>query len=259
MKLSLSDIKKNLTSTPEQIPAIEIFDTIDSTSAYLLRCIDDQKSIPRVCLAEAQTNGHGTQGRSWHSPAALNLYFSLLWSFEQTPNHAQGLSLLVGVVVVEALKKLNLGVSFQLKWPNDIFVNNEKLAGILVESRSKGSSLAQTVIGVGLNVNMDKQTSHPVSQAWTSLAALSGKPLDRNLIAAYLIDAFVQNFECYRDRGFGFFKTRFDQYDMTLNKPITVTHLDKTQQGIGKGIDDEGCLTFQTAQGEIQTIRSGRV
>lgn len=120
---------------------------IDSTNQYLLDRIGELKSGD-ACVAEYQQAGRGRRGRKWFSPFGANLYLSMFWRLEQGPAAAIGLSLVIGIVMAEVLRKLGAD-KVRVKWPNDLYLQDRKLAGILVELTGKTGDAAQIVIGPG--------------------------------------------------------------------------------------------------------------
>ncbi|WP_117090303.1 biotin--[acetyl-CoA-carboxylase] ligase, partial [Klebsiella pneumoniae] len=97
--------------------------------------------------------GRGRRGRKWFSPFGANLYLSMFWRLEQGPAAAIGLSLVIGIVMAEVLRKLGAD-KVRVKWPNDLYLQDRKLAGILVELTGKTGDAAQIVIGAGINMAM---------------------------------------------------------------------------------------------------------
>ena len=131
---------------------VHCFPVIDSTNQYLLERVNTLSS-GESCLAECQTAGRGRRGKPWVSPFGCQLILSMYWRLEQGMAAAMGLSLAVGVAVVEALESLGYpGVA--LKWPNDLYYQGRKLAGILVEMSGSAGASCHLVIGVGLNLAM---------------------------------------------------------------------------------------------------------
>lgn len=125
---------------------------IDSTNAELARCLaNGETASPRLLLAEKQTAGRGRRGRDWFSPYAASLSLSLSFQVEGGANALQGLSLAVGVVIKEVLEQQGIN-GVQLKWPNDLYLNNAKLGGILIELSGDFSGPCNLVVGLGLNV-----------------------------------------------------------------------------------------------------------
>ncbi|MFI4954690.1 MAG: biotin--[acetyl-CoA-carboxylase] ligase, partial [Gammaproteobacteria bacterium] len=168
----------------QAFPTIIAFPTISSTNTYLLNLPELEQHSGYVCLAEQQTAGRGRQGRQWISPPMQNIYLSLLWKIPQTRS-ISGLSLVVGMAILNALRKIKINHA-QIKWPNDIVVNNQKLAGILLEI----SNTNYIVIGIGLNVHMSSNID--VGQPWVSTAQLTSAHLERNEIIAHMLNALSE-------------------------------------------------------------------
>lgn len=173
----------------DNIP-LYLLPAIDSTNTFLLNKIPD--SPPAFCLAETQTAGRGQQGRTWISPTAKNIYLSYL-NYSHTPlNQLQDLSLKVGEHLLAYLHQQLKISDLRLKWPNDILWQEQKLSGILVETK-RHQDLSAIVIGIGLNVNM-VTARETISQAWTSLSKITGKIYDLNTIAGGLISTLARHF-----------------------------------------------------------------
>ena len=128
--------------------SVTVLPVIDSTNQYLLDRIGELKSGD-ACVAEYQQAGRGRRGRKWFSPFGANLYLSMFWRLEQGPAAAIGLSLVIGIVMAEVLRKLGAD-KVRVKWPNDLYLQDRKLAGILVELTGKTGDAAQIVIGLSL-------------------------------------------------------------------------------------------------------------
>ena len=143
-----------------------------------------------MCLSEYQLKGRGRRGREWISPFGANLYLSMYWRLDAGMAAAMGLSLVVGVAIVEALEQLNLK-EVKLKWPNDLYYQDRKLAGILVEMSGQAGGAANLVIGMGLNLMMTEQTEG-ITQPWASLSEVAGhKDIDRNQLAITMIQTLT--------------------------------------------------------------------
>ena len=121
--------------------SVAVLPVIDSTNQYLLDRIGELKSGD-ACVAEYQHAGRGRRGRKWFSPFGANLYLSMFWRLEQGPAAAIGLSLVIGIVMAEVLRKLGAD-KVRVKWPNDLYLQDRKLAGNLVELTGKTGYAAQ--------------------------------------------------------------------------------------------------------------------
>ncbi|PCR32148.1 hypothetical protein CQA89_27110 [Klebsiella pneumoniae] len=146
---------------------VTVLPVIDSTNQYLLDRLDELTSGD-ACVAEYQQAGRGRRGRKWFSPFGANLYLSMYWRLEQGPAAAIGLSLVIGIVIAEVLQQLG-AEQVRVKWPNDIYLQDRKLSGILVELTGKTGDAAQIVSGAGINLVMRRVESDVVNQGWISL------------------------------------------------------------------------------------------
>ena len=120
--LSFLDINQN------QRVNLEVFNQIDSTNSYLLKK-DQEIDVFNVCAAEMQTKGRGRSGKSWESPKNSNIYFSIGTLLNETISDLDGFSILVALDIQKALKKL-YEINSQIKWPNDLYLNEKKFGGI---------------------------------------------------------------------------------------------------------------------------------
>ena len=131
------------------LPSVICHSVIDSTNTQLLNHIQQGGvSHGQIVVSEQQTSGRGRRGKAWVSPYAANLYFSLAWDFEQGAAKLDGLSLVVGLALQESIEVFS-GISAKVKWPNDLLVENKKIAGILLEITGDPTGLCHVVIGVG--------------------------------------------------------------------------------------------------------------
>ena len=215
---------------------------INSTNQYLLERIE-QLSSGDACVAEYQTAGRGRRGRYWASPFGCNLYLSLYWHLDQGPAAAMGLSLVAGIVIAETLNKLS-GSNIKVKWPNDLYLNEKKLAGILIEMIGKTGDAAQIVIGAGINMAMRRVEESVVNQGWITLQE-AGINLDRNTLAAMLIRELRAALELFEQEGLAPYLSRWEKLDNFINRPVKLIIGDKEIFGISRGIDKQGALLLE--------------
>ncbi|NVJ64904.1 MAG: bifunctional biotin--[acetyl-CoA-carboxylase] ligase/biotin operon repressor BirA [Gammaproteobacteria bacterium] len=232
--------------------SLQLHLTTDSTNQRLKENFRDK------CLvtAEYQTAGRGRRGRNWQSPLATNLYFSYGWKTELPVQQLGGLSLLVGISIVQALETLGFS-GLKLKWPNDIRYQQKKLAGILVELTGDADGDLEVIIGVGLNVNMQTEQGS-IEQDWISLAQIQQHPLEREQLLAAIMQSLVGNLSLFEANGFQFFAKAWNQYDEVINTQVTIHQAKDDIDGIAKGVDLSGALVLDV-DGELQSIFAGDV
>jgi BirA family biotin operon repressor/biotin-[acetyl-CoA-carboxylase] ligase len=165
--------------------SVAVLPVIDSTNQYLLDRLPELKSGDS-CVAEYQHAGRGRRGRKWFSPFGANLYLSMYWRLEQGPAAAIGLSLVIGIVLAEVLQSLGAD-DVRVKWPNDLYLKDRKLAGILVELTGKTGDAAQIVLGAGINLMMRNVQAEDINQGWINLQQ-AGIAIDRNVLAVQVIN-----------------------------------------------------------------------
>ncbi|KJF92631.1 bifunctional biotin--[acetyl-CoA-carboxylase] ligase/biotin operon repressor BirA [Photobacterium leiognathi] len=226
---------------------LELIPVIDSTNQYLLDRVGQLPS-GSVCLAEYQEAGRGRRGRQWLSPFGSNLYLSIYWRLDAGMAAAMGLSLVVGVAIAETLQQLG-APDVRVKWPNDIYYKDQKLAGILVEMTGQAGDAAHLVIGMGLNVSMPIKEQAEITQAWTNLAQACDNLPSRNQLAAQLIAHLTQTLIDYEQQGLTDFVERWNKIDNFLNRPVKLLIGERTIEGIARGIDVQGALLLETDEG----------
>lgn len=248
---------KAITRLLEQHDNIQltVLNIIDSTNQYV-KDLRPQPTSGYVCLAEAQTAGRGRQGRTWESPYGASIYMSMFWRFDGGYQAISGLSLVVGIAIAEALSELSL-VDAKLKWPNDVYVQGKKLAGILVEVEGQLGGGCDCIIGLGLNVDLpEKQVN--INQPWTDIIRASGKQVDRNILAAHLIKSLNNALTLFEQRGLVPFLSKWQSLDYFYDQPIKLLMGKNEVQGIGRGIDANGALLLES-DGEIKHFHGGEI
>jgi BirA family biotin operon repressor/biotin-[acetyl-CoA-carboxylase] ligase len=221
---------------------IEVLDSVASTSGHLAAGVNEWGQQGRACLAERQTQGRGRRGRTWVSPFGANLYLSLYWPFELPMARLNGLSLAAGVAVARALDRLGVaGVA--LKWPNDIYHEERKLGGILVEVFGQTAGPVAAVLGVGLNVDMPPSAGQAIDQSWTDLRrAMPGAGLVRNRLAGLVLDEMVETALLFTREGWPAFQGLWRAFDAYEGREVEVHTAERIEQGIYLGVDADGGL-----------------
>ncbi|PZW93870.1 BirA family biotin operon repressor/biotin-[acetyl-CoA-carboxylase] ligase [Pseudomonas sp. 478] len=231
---------------------ILVFDSIDSTNAEALRAIERGQAAPFLVLAERQTAGRGRRGRKWASPFAENIYYSLVLRIDGGMRQLEGLSLVVGLAVMQALRELGIsGVG--LKWPNDVLVGQKKIAGILLELVGDPADVCHVVLGVGINVNM--QITDEVDQQWTSMRLESGKVFDRNHLVGEL-GAMLQAYLCrHQVDGFSAIQAEWERNHLWQGRAVSLIAGVNHIEGEVLGIDSQGALRLKV--GGVEKVFSG--
>lgn len=233
-----------------QLPgfSVEVLPTVDSTNSELMRRARAGRTEPVLLVAEAQTAGRGRLGRGWTSSVGESLTFSL--GLTLAPADWSGLSLAVGVSVAESLHP-RIG----LKWPNDLWVGDRKLAGILIETASFGQgpqAARYAVVGVGINVAL--RVAEGFSTPPAALQELD-PALDAPTALRRLAAPLVATLKAFETFGFAPFQARFNARDVLRDRPVVLS--DGTA-GTAHGVGEAGALLVHTAAG-MQAVTSSEV
>jgi len=238
--------------TKQHVSQLDVVFDIDSTNRYLTAKSIDGTASGYVVLAEQQTNGQGRRGRTWYSPFGRNLYLSLLWRYPYGPAQLGCLSLFIAVAVVRALNKLGISDA-GVKWPNDIYWKNKKLAGILLEMRGEASGPSAVVIGLGLNMSMKSDnvdTENNIGQPWIDLETITGKRVGRNRFASLIIDSLVDVLNVVPEKQKELIQ-EWQSMDVLRDEDIEIQFADKIIHGKALGINSDGALKVLHENKEI--------
>ena len=216
-------------------------------------------------VADSQTKGKGRLGRSWESPAGVNIYTSIVLRPSIMPLFAPQLTLVAAVAMAETISKfLNNGSGYKpeptVKWPNDILINSKKTAGILTEMSSEIDRINFVVIGIGVNVNMTKKIfPEQLRQIATSLKEEADKEISRIDFIQTLYLNLETWYKRYLKHGFEPIRRAWTGYFTMAGRVVKVRQMDKAIVGVAMGIDDNGVLLLREKSGNITRIISGDV
>jgi BirA family biotin operon repressor/biotin-[acetyl-CoA-carboxylase] ligase len=206
-----------------------------------------------VVAATRQTRGRGRLGRAWESRPGCGLYASLLLRPELAAAEAGRLTILSSVAAVDAVEAV-AGFRPQIKWPNDLIVQDRKLAGLLIETEPRRRELAFAVVGIGINVRHRLDDfSEEVRSLATSLYLVTGQLFRR----ADLLVALLQAFDRRLERPFSEAREAWAASSLTLGQQLTLTTVRGRRQGQALGLDESGALLLRSDAGEIEAITAG--
>ncbi len=231
--------------------SVEILPEIDSTNSELMRRARAGRPEPTLLIAEQQTAGRGRMGRMWQSSPGNSLTFSLGLSL--SPASWEGLSLAVGASVASSLSP-DASEGIQLKWPNDVWWQGRKLAGILIETTSPPAPARGqerfAVIGIGINIRpRPAEPNLSTPPAW--LQEISPESSPQTALERLFIPLLRDLLEFER-AGFAAFSSRFAARDGLKGRAVS---LSDGIQGQASGVDGSGALLVHTSQG-MQRVAS---
>jgi BirA family biotin operon repressor/biotin-[acetyl-CoA-carboxylase] ligase len=253
MWLNLSEVHDCLT-TESLGRRIVYLSSTGSTMDVARREAEEGAEEGTVVVAEEQTAGRGRFGRAWVSPTGKNIYATLILRPD-----ARGLrlmSVIAPLAVCRAAEDIAM-IPAQIKWPNDVLVNDRKLSGILIENEFSGSLPRYALVGIGVNVNFDVEESAEIALLATSLKRESGHEISREGLLAALLNHFeVLYRRTPRESDvLSAWKSRLE----TLGRTVTVTFRGQSHVGVAEDVDARGNLLLRQPDGSLMTIEAGEV
>ena len=228
----------------------------DSTNLWIKRLAKEGAPEGTLALAEFQSAGRGRLGRSWEVPEGTSVMMSILLRPKFEPQYAPMLTLVMGMAVAKAVKKLGFDVS--IKWPNDVVVSHKKICGILTEMGVRDGKIDYAVIGVGINVNIREFPEEMADKA-TSLYLESGREFDRSQIPGLVMEAFEEYYEKFAATcDLSGLKEEYESILANYNQPVRVL-AKEPYEGVARGITDGGELLVEKTDGTIATVSAGEV
>lgn len=209
-----------------------------------------------VVVADTQDTGRGSRGRAWLSPAGQDLYVSIVARVPVILSQLPPLTLAVGLAVAETVDALLGAPRSRVKWPNDVWIDDRKVAGILLEGSSAGQNLESVIIGIGLNVN---RTEFPdwLDTPGTSLSLATHTPsfhFERNLVLARLLDDVERWVDRFVSHGIEPIVNALDQRLALRGERVSCEGI----YGVVEGVARNGALRLRTERG-LEDVFSGRI
>ncbi len=234
---------------------IYYFDNLVSTMDIAMQFGIKGASEGTLVLAESQTKGRGRLGREWVSPKYKGIYLSLILRPKILPNQSPVLTLLAAVSICEAIKAV-ADLDAKIKWPNDIWLHNKKLGGILTELNAEMDQVRFVVIGIGLNANNDKKT---LPDGAISLKEEKGETINRIGLLQEILRKIENNYLIFQDKGPGVIINKWRSYNITLGRRVKVISQKHHIEAEAVDIDIEGALILRNDSGLMQKVTAGDV
>lgn len=266
--LDATAILAGLTKEIQSRVDVEVCWETASTNAALLERSPVVPGTFVVLLAENQIGGRGRRGRVWRAALGDSLCVSMATSFEPLPRDLPALTLAIGACVREALEDCGAR-ELALKWPNDLVVRAAesdedlgKLGGILVELRAEAGGPGYVVVGIGLNLRLDQAARAAIAATGTRAEDLESVGADvaaRNRLAAVVVDRCLRGLQQFGKEGFAPFIDAWRAADALRDRAVRVSDAFGEREGIARGIDAQGALQLEMADGRRVAILGGEV
>lgn len=241
---------------------IEYFESTDSTNRVAFDLGRAGEPHGTAVIAESQTAGRGRLGRSFHSPPRQNFYTSLVLRPALTIAEAPTLILAAAVAVADSVAEtVGNDEAVEIKWPNDVLLGGLKTSGILMEMSGEATRVSFIVLGIGVNLNVDRGTFPEEFRARaTSLASYSGRPVDRIAFAQRLYRHLEDALDLHDQGGFEALRPRFEARFKMRNQHVRVVQMDGSAlSGTALGVARDGSLEIERSDGVVERVVAGDV
>lgn len=236
---------------------LQLLQQTGSTNTLAMELASHGAREGTVIVAETQNAGKGRLGRTWVSPKG-NLYFSVILRPNIPLQKAPLLTLLAAVSIASVLKKA-CGIPAGIKWPNDILVQGKKISGILLEMSADQDGVRHVVLGIGINVNMDRASLPPqIRDSVTTLAEEKERKQDRTLLLRTIFEQLNRSYAAFL-HGPESILEEWRELNVTIGKNVAVRSMEELIEGEAVDIDQEGRLLIRMADGMVRSIASGDV
>jgi len=234
------------------------FDSIDSTNLEAMRQAKLGAPEGLCIVAREQTLGRGRLDRSWHSPKDAGLYLSIVLRPQFELARWPLINLAAALAVHDAIFR-TCDLKVDIKWPNDIHMNDRKLCGILAETVETNIGIA-AIVGIGINLNNEDFPAELKPHA-TSLRSATGIDVDRDLLANNLLKAFAERYDFLTTAAGGehIIREWCANSSYASGRQVRVTLGDERVAGVTRGLESDGALRIETADGKIKIVRAGDV
>ncbi|MEA1945235.1 MAG: biotin--[acetyl-CoA-carboxylase] ligase [Euryarchaeota archaeon] len=247
------EIKKNL-RTDFIGKQIYHFDEIDSTNVEAKELAESSRD-GTVIVAEKQLEGRGRMGRKWSSPPG-GIYLSMILKPGIPPDHIHRLTLVAGVAAAEVLNEL--GLKAEIKWPNDILINEKKVCGILTEMDAEMDAVNYVIIGIGINANTELDMFPPITMIGaTSLSEELGREVNRVAITQNFLERFERHYVTFLKGDFHSVLEYWREHSSTIGRRVKIVTKFRTIVGEAVGIDHDGALIVELDSGSIEKEITG--
>ncbi len=230
----------------------------DSTNIQARSLAADGALEGTLLVAEYQEKGKGRLDRQWKSPSGKNLLFSIILRPKWPPQQAFYGTVLTSVSLCRAIRDVT-GIEVGIKWPNDIYAGDKKLAGILTEFTTDPDRIDYMIVGIGINCNWAPPKPPPEGQPTTSLLKETGHKISRLKLLTHFLKQAETLYEKAKTNGVGLLREEWNRYSLVNNRRVTIFNNQKSWTGIGQGIDELGALILRLDHGREEKFLAGDV
>ena len=258
-KTILSEQIKNGLATKWLGRTIHFYDQVESTNLLAVELAQGDAPEGVVVLADQQLSGRGRGSRSWHSPAGVGIYCSVILRPQVEPEKGQLITLMAGVSIAKAIER-QTELSPRVKWPNDVLINDKKVAGILLEARVSGARIGYAVIGFGINANNGRgDLPEDIRANASSLRMELKKTVDRGALVIEIFSELEKLYHNFQRGDFSVILEQWRHYSSTLGQRVRIWRKDKATEGLAFDLTENGGLLVRLPEGKQIVFHAGDI
>jgi BirA family biotin operon repressor/biotin-[acetyl-CoA-carboxylase] ligase len=236
---------------------IYYYDSVGSTNVEAKKLADKNSGEGWIVIAEEQTEGKGRLGRTWQSPKKTGIWMSIVLRPDVEPREVPQLTQLAAAALIEALAKF--GIEAQIKWPNDIVINGKKICGILTEMTGTIERLNYIILGVGMNVNLEKNDfPEELLDKATSIYMENGQKMNRQELVGEVLNSIEKYYKYFVAHDHEKYLDVCRANSVLIGKTVRIIKHNKERKGVAVGIDNNGALIVEI-EGKLEKVISGEV
>lgn len=239
---------------------IDFLEQVDSTNLYAKRIAEEGFRDGTVIIADEQVKGKGRLGRTWTSPKGKGIWMTIMLKPNINPAQAAKVTLLTACAVNNAIFQC-CGINSKIKWPNDIVCNGKKLCGILTEMNAELDEIHYLIVGIGINVNLDKEEfSEELHSTATSIKIEKGITVSRKELVKSVLNNFEVYYKAFLQTGsISQFISEYKEKSAVIGKDVNIISSASKFKGKVLDISEEGQLLVELEDGTVKEIISGEV
>lgn len=236
------------------------FDTLDSTNDEAKRLAEKTFENGTVLIADEQQSGRGRLGRNWTSPKGKGIWLTIMLKPQIAPKDASKMTIIAALAVRRAIQSV-CKVESQIKWPNDIVLNGKKICGILTEMNAEMDEIHYLIVGIGINVNLDKDDfDETLLDKATSLKVESNSEIDRKILVANILNEFeILYHDFIKEVNIEKYFEEYKKASATIGKQVKIIDRKGEIIGFAEDLNMEGQLIVRKEDGTFIEVTSGEV
>ena len=238
--------------------SIYYYQSLSSTNSVAKSLAHEGAAGGTLIITEEQVGGRGRCGRRWVSSKGDNILLSIILRPDILPHQVPRVAILGAVSVADSIRKVT-GIKAELRWPNEILVNDKKVGGILTEFDAELDRVNFVILGIGINVNLDLSAFPDLEGDATSLTVETGARVSRLELLQVLLGQIESGLRLIEGDEFNLIKERWHALGWRLSEWVRIDTAAGKDNGILKGIDSNGSLVIDKEGGEIRIAMSGDV